>query len=125
MLSLQALFSKLIGQPVPEVPVPDPRSFSPEVWVQERKAFIFHCENRRFGDKATFCVTQSALQDLEPQLRFEPEAAFDALRPVIYGAALERMRVASPMVQHVLTAHQLWAVRQEVLSPSANRRWPG
>ena len=124
MLSLQAILSKLIGQPESEVPVPEARNFSPEVWVKERKAFIFQCENRRFGDKATFCVTQLALQDLEPQLRFEPSAAFEALRPVIYGAALECMREASPMIQHVLTSHQLRAVQQEVLSPGAARRWP-
>ena len=122
MLSLQAILSKLIGQPASEVPVPDPRDFSPEVWVKERKAFIFQCNDRRFGDKATFCVPQVALQDLEPQLRFEPSAAFEALRPVIYGAALERMREASPMIQHVLTAHQLRAVRQEVSSPGTARR---
>ena len=96
--------------------MPATRNFSPEVWVKERKAFIFQCENQRFGDKTTFCVTQSALQDLEPQLRFEPSAAFEALRPVIYGAALERMREASPMIQHVLTAHQLRAVQQGVVS---------
>ena len=102
--------------------MPELRNFSPEVWVKERKAFIFQCENQRYGDKATFCVTQSALQDLEPKKRFEPAAAFDALRPVIYGAALERMRVASPMVQHVLTAHQLWVIRQEVLSPPLPER---
>jgi hypothetical protein len=90
------------------------RNFTPEVWLKERQAFIFRCETQRYGDKATFCVTQSALQDLEPLKRFEPAAAFDALRPVIYGAALERMRVASAMVQHVLTAHELWAIREEV-----------
>ena len=92
--------------------MPDPRSFSPEVWVQELNAFTFQCENQRFGDRATFCVTQSALQVLEPDLHFDAAAAFEALRPLIYGAAVECMRVASPMVQHDLTAHQLRAIQQ-------------
>ena len=122
MLSFQDLFSKLIGTSAPEVPVPDPRSFSREVWVQEGSAFTFRCENQRFGDRASFCVTQSALQDLEPELSaLTAAAAFEALRPVIYGAALERMRVASPMVQHVLTAHQLRAIQRKV---SGTPRFP-
>ena len=101
--------------------MPDPRSFSPEVWVQECEAFTFRCENQRFGDRATFCVTQSALQDLEPELSaLTAAAAFEALRPVIYGAARERMRVAFPMVQHVLTTPQIRAVQQEV--PGTPRR---
>ena len=105
--------------------MPVTRNFSPEVWVRERKAFIFQYENHRFGNRTTFYVSQLALQDLEPRLRFEPAAAFEALRPVIYGAALECMKVASPRVQHVLTAHQLQAARQEVLSTRAVQRWSG
>ena len=87
----------------------EPRSFSTEIWVADREAFIFRCLNQRFGDKSTFCVPRSTLQALKPRQRFMPAAAFDALRPVIYLAATERIRAASAIVQHTLTAHELRA----------------
>ena len=124
-------FQKRIG-PSPEVPVGTLKSFSAEIWVKERAAFVFQLEKQRYGDKATFCVPQSTLQQLEPNLRADPTAAFDALRPLIYWAALARMReTAGMMHQHVLTAHELMASQPDVSlesdvslqRPEESERW--
>ena len=85
------------------------RSFSSEIWVSDREAFIFRCTDQRFGDRSTFCVPRSTLQALKPRHRFMPAAAFEALRTLIYLAATERLRAAGAMVQHTLTAHEIRA----------------
>ena len=119
-------FQKRIG-PSPEVPVGTLKSFSAEIWVKERAAFVFQLEKERYGDKATFCVPQSTLQQLEPNLRADPTAAFDALRPLIYWAALARMNETAGMTQqHVLTAHELLASQPKEfpLRPEESHSWP-
>lgn len=70
----------------------DTRRLSPEVWMQDRQAFFFQLENRRFGDRATFCVTWTTLRDVRPSDAVDPVADFDALRSLIYSGALERVR---------------------------------
>ena len=85
------------------------RSFSPETWVPDREAFIFRFQDRSFGDKATFCVPGSTLKEMQHRHPFDPVAAFDTFRSVIYRVALERIRSGSAMVQHVITAHELRA----------------
>ena len=87
------------------------RQLSPEIWVSDREAFVFRLQDHRFSDRATFCVPQTTLKELRPAYPFDPAVAFDALRSVIYSAALERVRLGSAMAQHVITAHELRAVR--------------
>ena len=85
------------------------RRLTPEAWVSDREAFVFQLQDRRFGDRATFCVPLTTLKEMRPAYPFVPAVAFDALRSVIYSAALEHVRLGSAMAQHVITAHELRA----------------
>ena len=82
-------------------------SFSAETWVAGPEAFIFRCQDPRRGDRWTFCVSRTTLQELDPTQPFKPVAAFDALRARIHSAASARMRVADPLVQQVLSAYDI------------------
>jgi hypothetical protein len=102
------------------------RSFSAETWASDREAFIFRFHDYRFGDLATFFVPESTLKELRPDGPFRPESAFDALRPLIYEAALEHIRTGSSMSQHVVTPHELrelWAERHVL--PEINQAQQG
>ena len=93
--------------------VPDPArgetrtSFSAETWMPGPEAFIFHCQNPRRGDRWTFSVSRSTLEELEPKDPFQPAAAFDAVRSRVHSAASARMKVADPTVQQVLSAYDI------------------
>jgi hypothetical protein len=65
-----------------------------EMWVAGPQAFLFRCQDVRRGDRWTFCVSRSTLQELEPRVPFKPAEAFDALRARIHSAASARMKVA-------------------------------
>ena len=86
-------------------------SFCPETWVPKQAAFIFRLLNRRPGDVSIFCVPEATLKELQPGNPFRRVAAFDALRPLIYGAALEHIRTGSSAIQHVLTTQELKALQ--------------
>jgi len=90
------------------------RTFSAEMWVPDRDAFIFRIKDRRVGDLATFCVPGSTLHEYQPKDPFEPAAAFDALRPLIYRAALERIRTGSGAPQLVITPHELRVIERSM-----------
>lgn len=96
------------------------RRLSPEIWVAEREAFIFQFQDRRFGDRASFCVPQATLKEMRPRYPFNPAAAFDALRSLIYSAALERVRLGSAMAQHVITAEELRGIEHIMPPLTAN-----
>jgi hypothetical protein len=61
---------------------------------------------------------------MRPKYPFNPADAFDALRSVIYCAALERVRLGSSMTQHVITAHELRAIEDTAPVTVPNRRQP-
>ena len=98
------------------------RSFSAEVWIPDRGAFVFQFRDRRFSDLATFCVPQATLRELQPEYPFLAAAAFEALRPLIYQAAVERIRTGGTMVQHVMTPHELRVLRHATIDASASKQ---
>lgn len=85
--------------------------------MPDRQAFFFQLQDRPFGERATFCVPRSTLEDMRPGSPFDPVEAFDALRSVIYSAALERVRLSGSVRQHVITAHELRII--ETTGPTA------
>ena len=102
------------------------RSFSAEIWASDREAFIFRFRDYRFGELATFFVPEATLKELRPEDPFRPESAFDALRPLIYEAALEHIRTGSSMSQHVMTPHELRAfLAERYVSPETNQPQQG
>lgn len=82
-------------------------TFESETWVAGPQAFLFRCQDARRGDRWTFCVSRSTLEELEPRVPFKPAVAFDALRARIHSAASARMKVADPTVQQVLSAYDI------------------
>jgi hypothetical protein len=92
----------------PNKPRGDTRAtFGPETWVAGPEAFIFWCQDPRRGERWTFCVSRSTLEELAPSKSMKPSAAFDAFRAGIHSAASARMRVADPLVQQVLSAYDI------------------
>ena len=82
-------------------------TFGAETWVAGPEAFIFWCQDPRRGERWTFCVSRSTLEELAPTKSMKPSAAFEAFRAGIHSAASARMRVADPLVQQVLSAYDI------------------
>ena len=92
--------------------------------MPDRQAFFFQLQDRPFGERATFCVTRSTLEEMRPGNPFDPVEAFDALRSVIYSAALERVRLGGSVTQQVITAHELRIIEATGPSRVPDRREP-
>jgi hypothetical protein len=80
--------------------------FSPEVYDPERGLYRFRCYLTAYVERWTFWIAEATLRELPPACRaLEGDSLFCCLKQVIHQAALVRMSVGDPDVEHVLTLH--------------------
>jgi len=99
-----------VAEPLIKGPETDLMQMGMEAWSTKRQAFIFRCSDARKGDRWTFVVSQSVLEELHGSSMGASALAalFDALRPRIYQAAQSRMMTdADPTAQQVLSADDI------------------
>jgi hypothetical protein len=83
------------------------RIFQWKTWVKDGEMFVIQCHDPRRGNRWTFRVLTSTLQEVQQDVPFDPAAAFDALRGAIYSAAYYRMRFADPIYEQALSSDDL------------------
>jgi hypothetical protein len=80
-----------------------PYVFSPELWDTNRDMYVFRCHPEARLERWTFYVTESTLKKLDPRPANCRTEVFDRCRAAIYQAALCRIYLGDPDVEHVLT----------------------
>ena len=76
--------------------------FSPEIWDAEGKMYVFRCYPAARIERWTFRVQRATLEKLEADGSKQRATAFDRYKDAIYDAAIRRMRIGDPEVEHVL-----------------------